>query len=298
MRVKRRQLSPRSAIQLCQNIPKRGWATEEHEILFIYSQHRKHSQHHFISKHQQDWLRVNMIDPFTLATGLAGLISLALELGKITREYQQAFQTTHDVVDDFISELKTLEDILKNLEHFLNASPARQISFSNSSCLCVTTGLCKKSLEHILTRLRSNRPKGRAISIVRRIRWPFDKQEIEQTIQNIRAYAHTFQFALTLDGWYDLSSPIAFFYAHFTSKILAHASDEVSTILRSQLQTLEAAKEVAKAVPTLLESTKEASQHLQGVLSLLVDSHARGDQIEGIATWIKELKVKDASKRR
>ena len=60
-----------------------------------------------------------MREPFSLATGIAGLISLGLEVTKITRQYVQGVGNAAKDVDELLTELSALVAVLRQLAGFL-----------------------------------------------------------------------------------------------------------------------------------------------------------------------------------
>jgi hypothetical protein len=60
-----------------------------------------------------------MIDPFTLITGVAGLVSLAIQIMQITSDFASSVKDAADSVKDLNRELIALKTVLEQLESFL-----------------------------------------------------------------------------------------------------------------------------------------------------------------------------------
>ena len=189
-----------------------------------------------------------MADPFSLATGIAGLINLSLEVTKIAQQYIQGVRHSSKDIDDFLQELAALTDVLRQLDAFLKKDEAGARSFDQTSVLVKTYKACRSSLEKTRSALQSRVNKHK---LLKALTWPFVGKEHQEVISAILRWIHTFQFALTIDG----------------CVLLSRASSEVSAILTNQLRTLDETKKIAHLVPGLLRSTEKATDSLSEVLN-------------------------------
>lgn len=189
-----------------------------------------------------------MADPFSLVTGLAGLISLSLEVTKIAQQYIQGVRNSSKDIEDFLQELAALTDVLRQLDAFFNKDEAGKRSFDQTSVLVKTYKACRSSLEKTRSTLqrRVNEHK-----FLKALTWPFVGKEHQQIIITILHWIHTFQFALTIEG----------------CVLLSKTAGEVSEILNNQLSILEETKKIAHSLPCLLQSTEKASNSLHEVLN-------------------------------
>ena len=189
-----------------------------------------------------------MFDPFSLATGIAGLISLSLEVTKIAQLYNQGVRNSSKDIDGFLQELAALTDVLRQLDAFLKIDEAGKRSFNQTSVLVETYKACRSSLEKTRSALQSRVNEYKRLKA---LTWPFFGKEHQQVISTILRCIHTFQFALTIDG----------------CVLLSKTAGEVSEILKSQLRTLEETKKIAHILPCLLQSTEKASDSIHEVLN-------------------------------
>ena len=189
-----------------------------------------------------------MADPFSLAAGVAGLISLSLEVTKIAHQYIQGVRNSSKDIEDFLQELDALTDVLRQLDAFLKKDEAGKRSFDKTSVLVKTYMACRSSLEKTRSTLqrRINERK-----FLKALTWPFVGKEHQQIIVTILHWISTFQFALTVEG----------------CVLLSKTAGEVSETLNNQLRILEETKKIAHSIPCLLESTEKASNSIHGVLS-------------------------------
>ena len=189
-----------------------------------------------------------MADPFTLATGIAGLISLSLEVTKTAHQYIQGVRNSSKDIEDFLQELAALTDVLRQLDVFLKKDETGKRSFDQTSVLVKTYKACHNSLEKTRSTLqrRINEHK-----LLKALTWPFVGKEHQEVISAILRWIHTFQFALTIDG----------------CVLLSKTTREVSAILGYQLKTLDETKKIAHLVPGLLQSTEKATESISEVLN-------------------------------
>ena len=191
-----------------------------------------------------------MADPFSLATGIAGLINLSLEVTNIAHQYIQGVRNSSKDIENFLQELAALTDVLRKLDAFLKKDEAGKRSFDQTSVLVKTYKACRSSLEKTRSTLqrRVNEHK-----FLKALTWPFVGKEHQQIIVTTLHWTHTFQFALTIEG----------------CVLLSKTAGEVSETLSNQLKLLEETKKIANSLPCLLESTEKASNSIHGVLSAI-----------------------------
>lgn len=140
-----------------------------------------------------------MGDPFTLVTGIAGLLSLGMEVTKITRQYVKGVRNASKDVEEFLDELAALIDVLGRLDDFLKDDKASRFIFDRSSVLFLTYSACEERLNTVRVQLLKRRNK---YTLIKALMWPFVKQEHKETVLALHRWVQTFQLALTVDGWY------------------------------------------------------------------------------------------------
>ena len=188
-----------------------------------------------------------MVDPLSLTAGIAGLISLSLEVTKVAHQYIHGVRNSSKHIEDFLQALAALVDVLRQLEAFLRKDEAGERSFDQTSALIKTHEACYNNLaatRSVLQR-RVNEHK-----LLKALSWPFVDKEHQQVIAAILRWVHTFQFALTTDG----------------CVLLSKTAGEVSVILSYQLRTLDETKKIAHILPDLLHSSEKASDSINEVL--------------------------------
>jgi hypothetical protein len=98
-------------------------------------------------------------------------------------------------------ELTFLESNLLQLQKFLTSTHISSKPFEYTSVLFTTTNnACTAKLQSFCAKLENNERRrfGRA-------KWPLIEQDHRSAIGDIRGFANIFQFALTIDGWFEES---------------------------------------------------------------------------------------------
>ena len=188
-----------------------------------------------------------MVDPLSLATGIAGLISLSLEVTRVAQQYIHDVRSSSKHIEDFLQELAVLSDVLRQLEAFLKKDEVGEHSFDQTSVLVKTYEACRSSLERTRSTLQGRTNEHRLLTA---LTWPFVGKEHQQIISATLRWIHTFQFALTIEG----------------CVLLSKTAGEVSVTLNYQLRTLDETKKIAHIVPDLLRSSEKASDSIKEVL--------------------------------
>ena len=136
-----------------------------------------------------------------LASGVAGLISLGLELTTITYKYLRDVHDAPEEAKRLYNELLALKEILEKLHDFLKKQETRQIPFNSTSALVASTKLCKKDLEYLKERLAKFKKVYEEKKWCRRLAWPFQKDEHSSVLRRIKDYAQVFHFSVSMEGW-------------------------------------------------------------------------------------------------
>lgn len=211
------------------------------------------------------------MDPFTIATGVAGLVSLSFQLIKIATGYPKATAG----IQDFLDELRGLSNILQQLADFLTAK-AGSISFTNTSTLYLSSTSCTTRLQNLLRKFEKRSSlSGKAARVISRLRWPLEEKEHRQLIEDLHRYSQIFKFALNVEQ----------------CELLSKTSNEVAAILDHQIEILAETEKVCSAMPDLIAHTKEASdmaQEMVVALDILVD---KSHDIDKISQGVKHLEI-------
>ena len=140
------------------------------------------------------------MDPFSLVTGIAGLLSLTIELTKTTREYLDGVKNAPSAINETLDQVNSLQSVLQQLAKFLDEH-LEDFTISKSSVLHSVTTSCQCQLKEFQTRLLKQTEGSKVAQVIHRIKWPLSEKENQQIIGRLHQYQETFHFALTIDGW-------------------------------------------------------------------------------------------------
>lgn len=144
-----------------------------------------------------------MVDPFTLATGVAGILSLSIQLAKATKNYVDGIKSAPREVEELLLKTNALSEVLEKLVVFLRSDHVERIAFQPDSGLSSVLKHCEKRLECLCKKLKSLTvsDKTKLSSALDRLKWPLEKKECEETTRHLHECAQTFHFCLTIGNW-------------------------------------------------------------------------------------------------
>jgi hypothetical protein len=147
-----------------------------------------------------------MADPFTLATGIAGLVGLAIQITQITVGFSQAVADAPESAQSFAVEAQALKEVLDKVETFLknDLSQRSDFLFRDDSVLITTRVQCEQRLKKLLSKLKPAYEGSLARKTWERLVWFFKEKDRRDDIDALHRFAQTFQFCLTIHGWYEL----------------------------------------------------------------------------------------------
>lgn len=136
-----------------------------------------------------------------LASGIAGLISLGIDLTERTYDYIRAVYDAPENAKQLHRELSALIQSLGGLQRFLRSQDSGQKHFKDTSALVVSTKVCKEDLNHLRLRLVRFKEIYEKKKWYRRLAWPFQEEEHIYVLKRIKGYIQTFHFSVSLEGW-------------------------------------------------------------------------------------------------
>ncbi|KAE9366849.1 ankyrin [Stipitochalara longipes BDJ] len=231
-----------------------------------------------------------MIDPFSLATGLAGLISLTIELTRTTCEVVGSVKNSGQNVANLQSELNALRTVMNQLCIFFKTSNGIE-SFAETAALVETHHFCKTRLEKMILKLQHFRDGGKFARGFRALTWPLNEKETREIAQDLHRCAQTFSLSLTVEG----------------CNLLSKTSKDVLVVVQDQAETLAETQKITGIVNDLLSNTVIQFQDAANLLAKLsnqsntisnisqdlntvLDFH-RDDQHDAILKWLSTVDV-------
>jgi Fungal N-terminal domain of STAND proteins len=141
------------------------------------------------------------MDPFSIATGVAGLLSLVIQLSQITIAYTSSVSGASRSVNELQLELKSLQHVLEQLKSFLERQPNLG-PFKDTSALLATNSFCQTKLEALLAKLEHLNKGGKIRMLLRALKWPMNEVENREFVIELHRCTQIFGLSLTVQGWY------------------------------------------------------------------------------------------------
>jgi nucleoid-associated protein YejK len=122
------------------------------------------------------------MDPFTISTGVAGLLSLSMEIVTVLSGYISDVNSAAKQAQDLPTELTALQAILQQLDKFLCSDEGKQVSFDESAILFSVIKACEDNIRYLYTKLVkfNQRTEGKTKNFFARAKWPLHKDECQQ----------------------------------------------------------------------------------------------------------------------
>ena len=157
------------------------------------------------------------MDPLTLATGLAGLLSLAIELTTVCRKYISGARKARKSVQSFILELASLEKVLLDL-HKVILEPVIAEAFdgrcssiienlqshstmaSRQPAALSLMDLCKTELDTLLNKLIKKSSGSRFRLTLNRLLWPLGEEATQRATYSLHQYTSIFEMSISIDN--------------------------------------------------------------------------------------------------
>jgi hypothetical protein len=141
-----------------------------------------------------------MAEAVALASGIAGLLSLAIEIAKISHRYVSSFKGASKAVQSYFRELSALQGSLIQLQRIAeDPETEEQTSFLRST---VGVDECSKELDRIRQRLQKRTADTAFPSTLNRLTWPFMEDETRRLVKTLHRYQNLFSSALAADNLY------------------------------------------------------------------------------------------------
>ena len=121
------------------------------------------------------------MDPFTISTGVAGLISLISEVSKTSLKFVASAKSANKHVGSCLKALNSLQGVLLELHEI--ESPDHPVSECEEELVNI-----KVKLEHQLTRSK----------LAMRLTWPFKEEETKDIIRRLQAFRDDFQALISI----------------------------------------------------------------------------------------------------
>jgi len=140
------------------------------------------------------------MDPFSIATRLAGLISLTSDFAWILTDYTGGVKSATKDARSVLTEVTALSHVLQQLIEFLQKDDTNsKCRFRATSALCSVIAICKNHIETLYRKVKfQGKPEKDLLS---RLKLPFEKQECQEIVEVLHRCSQTFTFSLQIANW-------------------------------------------------------------------------------------------------
>ncbi|KAH7215263.1 ankyrin repeat-containing domain protein [Fusarium oxysporum] len=138
-----------------------------------------------------------MAEALGIASGAAGLLSLAIEVTKLSYTYIASVRGAPKSLTSYIGELATLTSVLLQLDDLIQA---RKVNGQNNQVLSKALKDCKQEVEHLKAKLERKVSYGRIKAKVAALAWPLSESELQDKVNMLHRYNGIFSSALQADS--------------------------------------------------------------------------------------------------
>lgn len=145
-----------------------------------------------------------MAEVLGLASGIAGLVSLTIEIFGISYKYIHGVRDASSSARRFLSELENLKDVLARLVTMAKATHQEDLFGDHGSCLLsIKDSLeCRSTLEEVRNKLAQRQSESSLRNKFKALTWPFSEKETLALAESFHRYLGIYSAALAADGRY------------------------------------------------------------------------------------------------
>ena len=218
------------------------------------------------------------MDPCSITVGIVGVLGVVLQTVQLAKTYVSEAKDGKNLATEMLLELSSLQSNSERLDAFLKQDKQANLRFTHTSALTASTTRCGDKLKELLIILRhqlNSYPTSRMSSL----KWPLSVTDHRKTIEELRAFSHCIQLALTTDG----------------CALLSKTATEVQEVFAKQQEVLTKQQEVL----TMQRNALEILNTLDNRTSLLeaafekqarsLDEESRSRKRDDVLAWLSPL---------
>ncbi|KAG4254593.1 hypothetical protein FPRO03_06933 [Fusarium proliferatum] len=141
--------------------------------------------------------RIEMAEALGIASGAAGLLSLAIEVTKLSYTYIASVRGAPKSLTSYIAELTTLTSVLLQLEDLIQA---KRLNGKNNQTLSKALHDCQREVEHLRAKLEKKLSYGKFKAKMAALAWPLSESELLDKVNMLHRYNGILSSALQADS--------------------------------------------------------------------------------------------------
>jgi hypothetical protein len=139
-----------------------------------------------------------------IAAGIAGLISLTIEVTSAGYKYLSAVRDASKSMSSILVELSTIQTILLKVDETVNSDKVKRTLGDGSGSLQSIGKIDKNVMDDCmaeLTKLKEKLQKSlESNSMVKRFEWPFKEEKADAIVKKLHRFHQSFQTGLSADA--------------------------------------------------------------------------------------------------
>lgn len=211
------------------------------------------------------------MDPVSITLGIVNVLGVVIQTVQLAKTYVAEANDGKNVAAEMLTELLSLQSNLERLDAFLKQDSRANSRFTHTSALTAsTTGYCDK-----LKKLRIiliDKLSGHRTSRMRSLQWPLNVTDHRKAIEELRAFSHCIQLALTTDG----------------CALLSKTATEVHEVLEKQQEVLTKQRNALNILETL-DSRTSSMEAVCEKQSRTLDEERESRRRYNVLNWLSPL---------
>lgn len=137
------------------------------------------------------------MEAVSLASGIAGLLSLSISIIGISYKYISSANKASKSEGEYIVELANLKLLFSRLQEIVHSS---ELGVSSQLLSSLPISECMRDLEQLHSKLKKRSSSRLFMIKFNKLSWPFVEEETLQLVKMLHRYRESFQTALTAEG--------------------------------------------------------------------------------------------------
>ena len=146
-----------------------------------------------------------MAEALGIASGIAGLISLTIEVFGISYKYVNGVRDASSSVRKFLNELEALQTVLRHVERITGEKNGLEVSDDAGSCLLSIRESSEyiELLQKVRYKLQQRQQSSSLRNKMKALTWPFSEKETVALTESLHRHLEIYNLALTVDNRYN-----------------------------------------------------------------------------------------------
>ena len=144
-----------------------------------------------------------MAEVLGIASGIAGLVSLTIEIFSISYKYIHGVRDASSSLRRFLSELENLKNVLAQVKRKTKEIHQDDIFGDDGSCLLsIDSNDCHDMLREVRDKLTERLSDSSLRKKLKALTWPFSEKETLNLAESLHRHLEIYSVALAADGRY------------------------------------------------------------------------------------------------